>query len=91
MEEVREMEQEVLYPNIRSEMAKKGIHYKELIYLMEKYGAKTISISSLSNKLNGKRGFSPDEMLAISKALNKDMYFLFFNIEYTKCIQGELC
>lgn len=81
------MSKEVKFPNIRSELSTKGITLIELADAMKAEGVKKISSAALSNKLSGRRNFMPDEMLAISKILKKDMYLLFFNIEYTKCIR----
>lgn len=79
------MENEVKFPNVRSEMARKGLRQIDLSDQMSSYGL-ICKPSSLSHKLKGNRSFTIPEMSVIAAILGKDPTFLFFNIEYTKCV-----
>ena len=61
-----------MYPNLRAEMARKGITQKKLLLELFKEGVK-ISDSTLNLKLNGKNDFTFPEALAVKNVVCPEM------------------
>ena len=61
-----------MYPNVKAEMARKGMTIKELHARLNENGIK-IALSTLSQKLNGKYKLCFEEAEAIGSILNPDM------------------
>ena len=75
----------VEFPELRGALASKGLSQKALCKLLKDRGLE-ISTSALSLKMNGARSFNRQEMKLISEVLEESPVYLFFNVEYTKCV-----
>jgi hypothetical protein len=61
-----------MFPNLRAEMARGRITMRMMQELLEKHGVK-ISLSQLSQKMNGKYEFTLEEAEAIQAVLNSGL------------------
>lgn len=61
-----------MFPNLKAEMARKGMTIRELQARMKENGVK-IALSTLSMKMNGKYEFCLDEAEAIGEIVNPEI------------------
>ena len=62
-----------MFPNIRAEMARKGLTQKDVVDELQKRGF-TMVVPTFSAKLNRKYEFTFAEAIAIKEILGTDMY-----------------
>lgn len=62
-----------MYPNLKAEIARSGLTYKEIIERGKKDGRLDCTVSTLSLKINGKAEFTFNESMALRDIIGTDL------------------